>query len=70
MPDFDRVSKPSEADDAAGESGQALVEAGPLLVANTESFELVEPGEGPPDDPPGASRSGSVGGLLDGRRGA
>ncbi len=36
---------------AAGELEQSEVEVGAYLVADSESFELVEPGEGSLDDP-------------------
>jgi hypothetical protein len=37
-----------------------VVEVGAYLVADPESFELVEPGEGPLDDPSGLAESGSM----------
>lgn len=46
--------------------GAGSVEAGACLVADAESFELVEPGEGALDDPPGLSRPGAVRGTAPG----
>jgi hypothetical protein len=40
------------------------VEVGSYLVAGPQAFELVEPGEGSLDDPPGLAQAGPVGGAL------
>lgn len=40
------------------------MEIGSHLVADPQEFELVEPGEGPLDDPPGPTQAGSVGVAL------
>ncbi len=42
------------------------MEVGAYLVAGPQAFELVEPGEGALDDPPGLAQAGSVGGALAG----
>ena len=42
------------------------MEVGSYLVADPQAFELVEPGEGALDDPPGPVKAGSVGGALAG----
>jgi hypothetical protein len=47
-------SESSQADDAAGGLEECEVEVVAYLVADPESFELVEPGEGPLDDPAGS----------------
>ena len=54
------------ADDAAGEAEEALVDVAAALVADGESFEGVEPGEGALDDPAPATESGAVFGLAAG----
>lgn len=59
----ERGSEASQADDAAGELEQSEVEVGSYLVAGPEAFELVEPGEGPFDDPPRLAQAGSVDGA-------
>ena len=46
------------------------MEVGSLLVADTESFELMEPGEGPLDDPAGAAKAGAVGNAASGDQGS
>jgi hypothetical protein len=45
---------------------QCEVEVGAYLVADPESFELVEPGEGPLDDPTGLAQSGTMSGAFAG----
>lgn len=42
------------------------MEVGAYLVADSQSLELVEPGEGPLDDPAGLAQSGNVGCALAG----
>ena len=42
------------------------MKVGAYLVADAESFELVEPGEGALDDPAGLAESGAVGGAAAG----
>lgn len=42
------------------------MEVGAYLVADAESFELVEPGEGALDDPSGLAQAGAVGGAAAG----
>ena len=42
------------------------MEVGAYLVADAESLELVEPGEGPLDDPAGLAQAGAVGGAFAG----
>jgi hypothetical protein len=56
----------AEADEAAGEFDQALVEVGASFVADAESFELVEPGEGARDDPADPAEPGAVGNAASG----
>jgi hypothetical protein len=46
------------------------VEVGSLLIADTESFELMEPGEGPLDDSAGAAEAGAVGNAASGDQGS
>ncbi|KUN57832.1 hypothetical protein AQJ46_45750 [Streptomyces canus] len=45
---------------------QSEVEVGAYLVADLESLELVEPGEGPLDDPAGLAQSGAMRGAFPG----
>ena len=52
------------ADDAAGESEQALVDVAAAFVAGRESAEGVQPGEGALDDPAPATESGAMLGLA------
>ncbi len=40
------------------------MEVGSYLVADPQAFELVEPGEGSLDDPPGPAQAGSMGDAL------
>lgn len=42
------------------------MEVGAYLVADPRPLELVEPGEGPLDDPAGSARAGAVGGAFTG----
>ena len=55
-----------EADEAASECEERFVDLGAAVVADEESFELVEPGEGSFDDPPVAAKSGAVCRLTSG----
>lgn len=50
----------AEADDAAAEAEEALVDVAAVLVADGESSEGVEPGEGAFDDPAPAAEPGAV----------
>lgn len=42
------------------------MKVGAYLVADSESLELVEPGEGPLDDPAGLAQAGAMGCVLAG----
>lgn len=55
-------------DQAAADREEGFVDVAAALVADEQSFELVEPGEGPFDDPavpakPGTVRDAAVGDL-------
>jgi hypothetical protein len=52
------------ADDAAAECEERLVDVGAAVVADEQSFELVEPGEGALDHPAVAAESGAMLGLA------
>lgn len=54
------------ADEAAAEGEEGFVDVGAALVADEQSFELVEPGEGAFDDPAVAAEAGAVPGLAAG----
>jgi hypothetical protein len=54
------------ADDAAAEAQQSGVDVAAALVADRESFEGVQPGEGAFDDPAPASEPGAMLGLASG----
>jgi hypothetical protein len=58
-----------EADDAGRQFQQALVEIGAAFVADPELFELVEPGEGALDHPPGLAQLRTVGDATSGDEG-
>lgn len=55
-----RGSQPAEAYEAAGQFEQALVEVSASLVADAESFELVQPGEGALDHSTHLAQAGTV----------
>jgi hypothetical protein len=50
----------SEADEAAAEREQGVVDVGAAFVADEQSFEVVQPGEGALDDPAVATEAGAV----------
>jgi hypothetical protein len=56
--------QPPEADEAAGEGEERLVHLVAAVVADEESFVVVEPGEGALDDPADAAEAGAVLGLA------
>jgi len=57
---------PSMADETAGEGEERFVDFVAAVVADEESFELVEPGECPFDDPAVAAEAGAVIGAAAG----
>lgn len=65
----ERHAELSKADDAVGEFEKSLVEVGSLLMADTESFEVMEPGGGPLDDTAGVAEAGAAGQRRIGRSG-
>ena len=58
--------QPFEADEAAGEGEERFVHFVAAVVADEESFVVVEPGEGALDDPADVAESGAVCGLAAG----
>jgi hypothetical protein len=58
--------KPSEADEAAADCEEGFVDLVAAVVADEQSFEFVQPGEGALDDPAGAAEAGAVFGLAAG----
>jgi len=52
------------ADDAAAEGEEGFVDVAAAVVADEQSFELVQPGEGAFDDPAVAAKTGAVFGLA------
>ena len=54
------------ADKAAAEREEGFVDVAAAVVADEQSFELVQPGEGALDDPAGAAEPGAVFGLAAG----
>jgi hypothetical protein len=58
--------KPSEADEAAAEPEEGLVDLVAAVVADEQPFEFVQPGEGALDDPAGAAEAGAVFGFAAG----
>ena len=54
----------SEADEAAAECEECFVDVVAAVVADEQSFELVQPGEGALDDPAVAAEPGAVLGLA------
>ncbi len=52
------------ADEAAAEGEKRFVDVAAAVVADEQSFELVQPGEGALDDPAVAAKPGAVGGLA------
>jgi len=58
--------QPSVADERAGEGEEGFVDIVAAVVADEESFVVVEPGEGALDHPTDASESGAVFGLATG----
>ena len=58
-----------EADGAACEFQQGLVELGSAFIADAKPFELMEPGEGALDDPTGLAQAGAVGDAASGDEG-
>ena len=59
-----RRLQPPEADKAARDREEGLVDVCAAVVADEQPLELVEPGEGALDDPAGASEPGAVLGLA------
>jgi hypothetical protein len=60
------VAEPPEADEAAAEREERLVDVGAAVVADEQPFELVEPGERALDDPAVATQPGAVPSLAAG----
>ena len=56
--------QPPVADEAAGEGEEGLVDLVAAVVADEESFVVVQPGEGALDDPADAAEAGAVLGLA------
>ena len=54
------MAEPPEANEAAAEREEGFVDLGAAVVADQESFELVQPGEGAFDDPAVAAETGTV----------
>ena len=50
-----RVLQEAEADQGTAEGEEGFVDVSAPLVANDEALHLVQPGEGPSDDPPVAA---------------
>ena len=58
--------EPPEADEAAAEREERFVDLVPAVVADEQSLEVVQPGEGALDDPAVAAEPGAVLGLAAG----
>ncbi len=59
-----RSDTPAEADEAAAECEQGVVDVAASFVADEQALEVVQPGEGAFDDPAVAAKSGAVRGLA------
>jgi hypothetical protein len=60
------ASQPPEAHEAAAEGEERLVDLGATVVADEQSLEVVQPGEGAFDDPAGTAEPRAVLGLAAG----
>lgn len=58
--------EPPEADEAAAEREEGLVDLGSAVVTDKQSFEVVQPGKGALDDPAGTTEPGAMVGLSAG----
>jgi hypothetical protein len=58
--------QPPEADEAAAGREECFVDLVAAVVADEQSLEVMQPGEGALDDPPHAAEPGSVLGLAAG----
>jgi hypothetical protein len=56
--------EPPEADEAAAEREEGLVDLVAAIVADEQPLEVVQPGEGALDDPTSATQAGAVPGLA------